>query len=639
MREMVMERQPVYQFGSFQLDPSQKILLHGGVRVPLNPKTFLLLLALIEAEGQVRSKDELLMRVWPDVVVEENNLTKNISVLRKALSNGAESAEFIENIPKVGYRFRAEIRQAQMPIMFANDTTAAGDGVTSKAEETGPPNDSFHRSIKKPVRLRWLWAGLAVALVIGVMLAWAKWPRTQPSAKPIMPAASVAVLPFKNLTGDVSQDYFTDGFAEGLADDLSRIKDLKVISRNSVFTFKGQGVDVREAGRKLNVAAILEGTVQREGDQWRITATLRETANGREMWRSEHHYQPLEDIFVIQHEIRCNVAANLQVILCNDGSDREHTKNLEAYLAYLKGLSHFNLRTSESLKQAIKYFEQAVALDPNYAEAWASIADAYYLSKWYGSLPPETVARRGGAAAKKALTLDGSSALALLMACIYLNDEGHTAESAELSNRIPLANPNFARFYHSAALYKSLLGHYDEGIKMMRRAQELDPLSLVVNTDTGYAYYIARRYDEAIAIYQSTLTMDSKFSLAHLLLGLALSQQGKHAEAINEVQQASERGSEYLAALGNVYARARRRQEAMETLENLRRLAQHQFVPPYQFAWIYCGLGDLEHAVDSLQKSARQKAGVIDFKHHPVYEPLRDDARYQQLLSQAAYPW
>jgi len=200
-------------------------------------------------------------------------------------------------------------------------------------------------------------------------------------------------------------------------------------------------------------------------------------------------------------------------------------------------------------------------------------------------------------------------------------------------------NPNLAQFVHSQGITKALLGQYDKGIELIRQAQRLDPLSLVVSTDVGYVYYIARRYDEAVAAYRNSLTMDAKFSLAHLLLGLALSQQGKHTEAIAEVRQAADRGSEQLAALGYVYARAGQRREALKMLERLQKLARQKYVPPYQFAWIYCGLGDLDRAVESLQESARQKTGVIDFKHHPIYEPLRVDVRYQTLLSQSAYSW
>ena len=185
----------------------------------------------------------------------------------------------------------------------------------------------------------------------------------------------------------------------------------------------------------------------------------------------------------------------------------------------------------------------------------------------------------------------------------------------------------------------SLIGRYDEGINFLKKAQQLDPLSLVVNTDVGYAYYIARRYDEAITAYRNAIAMDDSFSLAHLLLGLALTQKGQHDEAIAEVQRATDRGSEYLAALGNVYARAGKQKEAMAVLRELQQLAQKGYVPPYQLAWVYCGLGEVDKALIMMQKSVEKNVGVIDFKHHPVYEPLLADPRYQKLLLEAKLPW
>ncbi len=610
----------VYEFGEFQLDPQQKILLRDGERIALHPKTFAMLLVLVESGGTVVTKDELLAQVWPDTFVEESNLTKNVSILRKALSNGHDHSDYIETIPTVGYRFVMDVR-----LVTNGDVTQ---------EQPKPAGEPVVRPIPSFWQRHWRWvAGVALLLCcIGAVLYVRRTPAVPPAP------ASVAVLPFKNLTGDVEQDYFTDGLAEDLTNDLARLKDLKVIARNSAFTFKGQDVDVREAGRKLNVATILEGTVQRVGERWRITATLRESQSGRQLWRSEYQSSPLEDIFAIQKEIRCNVAANLQAVLCGDSADTPKTKNLEAYLAYLRGLYEFSRRTPVSLQQAIHHFEQAVTFDPNYAEAWATLADAYFVGKWYIPLSNEVMPKIK-AAAQRAIVLDDSMVYAHFMLAAYWSGQGQMVESEQETARARALDPNYPRHVHSQGITQALEGKYDEGVRLMRQVQQLDPLSLVVNTDVGYVYYIARRYDEAIASYRRALTMEAKFSLAHLLLGLALSQKGHHAGAIAEVQQASDRGSEYLAALGNVYARAGQRQEAMATLDQLQQLARRQYVPPYQFAWIYCGLGDRDRAVEALQKSAQEKAGVIDFKHHPVYEPLRGDARYEELLRQAPYHW
>ncbi len=482
---------------------------------------------------------------------------------------------------------------------------------------------------------RWLWlVGIAVLLSCTAGALYFRDKRSS-QAQP----KSIAVMPFKNLSGDVEQEYFTDGLTEHLIQDLSRLKDFKVIARDSVFRFKGKSIDWREAGQQLNVAAILEGSIRRNDDRLQINVTLRSTEDGRVIWASERSNQALSDILAIEKEIGCSVTANLQVVLCNNESSRIETNNIEAYLTYLKGLYQFNLRTSESLKKAINYFEEAVALDPNFAEGWAAVANAYYVGKWYIPLPPEVVTPKGSAAARKAWALDQKSAHACLMMAIYLSDNGQRDEAEAFDAQVLLLNPNYAYFSQSHGLYLSLIGHYDEGINLMKKAQQLDPLSLVVNTDVGYAYYIARRHDEAIIAYRKALAIDQKFSLAHLLLGLALTQTGQHDEAIAEVQRATDRGSEYLAALGNVYARAGKKPEALAVLKELQQLAQKGYVPPYQLAWIYCGLGDTEQALVMMQKSVEKNVGVIDFKHHPVYEPLLADPRYQALLLKIKFPW
>lgn len=619
-----------YEFGEFQIDPTERVLFHHGEHVRLQPKTFETLLALVEQSGHVVRKEELMERVWPDAFVEEINLTKNISTLRKTLGNGNGAGKFIETIPTIGYRFVVEVRQVE-----SSETASRRNGDAAMDAQEKPPvfvPAPRPRVPTSPRRL-WFWSG-GMAVLLGCIVA-AVYFRYTPSVPPA--PASIAVLPFKNMTGDVGQDYFTDGLAEDLTNDLARLKDLKVIARNSAFTFKGQDVDVREAGRKLNVAAILEGAVRRLGERWHITATLRESQTGRVLWRSEYQNSPLEDILAIQKEIRCNVAANLQAVLCG-GADTPKTNNLEAYLTYLKGLYQFNLRTPASLKQAIQLLEQAVTFDPNYAEAWATLADAYFVGKWYIPLSNEVMPKIN-AAAQRAVALDDSMVYAHFVLAQSWSSAEDVAKSDQETAKAKALDPNYPRLLHSQGITQALEGKYDEGIRLMRQVQQLDPLSLVVNTDVGYVYYIARRYDEAIASYRSALTRDAKFSLAHLLLGLALTQKEQHAEAIAEVQLASERGSEYLAALGNVYARAGQRAEALATLEKLQQLARHQYVPPYQFAWIYCGLGDRDQAVASLQKSAQEKAGVIDFKHHPVYELLRGDARYEELLRKAPYHW
>ena len=614
-----------YAFGAFQLDPQQKILLREGERIPLHPKTYATLLALLETGGEVISKDDLMERVWPGTFVEESNLSKNVSLLRKALSNGHDHSDYIETIPTIGYRFVEPVQHK-----------AGGDAAMERNGDVVMPVEKEKHVVPAPLYRLWLWSGFALLLLVGTSLVWFKWTRHQSTLIPA--GASVAVMPFLNLTGDTEQDYFSDGLTDHLIADLSRLKDFKVIARDSVCRYKGKSVDWREAGQQLNVGAILEGSINRVNDRLQINVRLRSTQDGRFLWSSESD-KALAEVLTIEKEIGCSVAANMQVVLCNDESSKLQTNNIDAYLAYLKGLYQFNLRTSESLKKAVKYFEQAVTLDPDFAEGWASLADAYFLGKWYIPLPNEMVTQKGGAAAQKAWALDQKSAHACLMMSIYSRDVGQPSEADKFVAQVLSLNPNYASFLHSHAIYVALIGHYDEGISLMTRAQQLDPLSLVVNTDVGYTYYIARRYDEAIAAYRKAIAMNGQFSLAHLLLGLALSKQGYHQEAIVEIQQAQDRGSEYLAALGYVYARAGKQPEAHTTLQQLQQLADKQYVPWYQLAWVLIALGDFDQAMTLMRKSFQKNAGVIDFKHHPIYEPLLADAHYQELLRQASFPW
>ena len=636
-----MGNKHLYAFGAFKLDPQQKILLRENERIPLHPKTYATLLALLESNGEVISKDDLLAKVWPDTFVEESNLSKNISLLRKVLSNGHDHSDYIETIPTIGYRFTESVQWVERE--RERERGRAGDAEIEAredkmlvAEESRPIPTPPSPPVPPSPRRLWLWCGLVLLVFAGASLAWVKWLRPRPPPAPV--DASVAVMPFLNLTGDAGEDYFSDGLTDHLIADLSRLKDFKVIARDSVFRYKGKSVDWREAGQQLHVAAILEGSINRVNDRLQINVRLRSTEDGRFLWSSEYD-KALAEVLTIEKEIGCSVAANMQVVLCNDESSKLQANNIDAYLAYLKGLYQFNLRTSESLKKAIKYFEQTVALDPDFAEGWAYVADAYYLGKWYIPLPNELVTQKGGAAAQKAWALDQKSAHACLMMSKYLRDAGQQSEADTFVAQVLSFNPNYASFLHSDGLYVALLGRYDEGLSLMKKAQQLDPLSLVVNTDVGYAYYIARRYDEAIVAYRKAIAMDAQFSLAHLLLGLALSKQGRHQEAIAEVQQAQDRGSEYLAALGYVYARADQEKEARATLQQLQQLAHKQYVPSYQLAWVFIALGDFDQAITLIRESFQKNAGVIDFKHHPIYEPLLTDARYQELLAKAHFPW
>ncbi|HET9532082.1 MAG TPA: tetratricopeptide repeat protein, partial [Blastocatellia bacterium] len=318
---------------------------------------------------------------------------------------------------------------------------------------------------------------------------------------------------------------------------------------------------------------------------------------------------------------------------------RHETTNAEAYEAYLKGRYYWNKRTGEGLKKAIEYFEQATRLDPDYALAYCGLADSYNLGVWYIPMPASEAVPKLKAAAGRAIEIDDQIAEAYLAMANAYSFEWKWEEGGASHRRALELNPGHATAHHWYALYLALIGRLDEAIEEIKRARELDPLSLVINTDVGWVYYLARRYDEAIDQYKRALELDPNFTLARFDLALAYSEKGMHDEAIAEMKQAEGRGSDYLAGLGYVYARAGKQREALESLGELKRLSKWQYVPPYHFAWVYTGLGQKDQAIAMLEKVYEEHTQhVVDFKMHPMFDPIRSDPRYQDLLKRIGLP-
>src|SRR5262249_4740934 len=333
----------------------------------------------------------------------------------------------------------------------------------------------------------------------------------------------------------------------------------------------------------------------------------------------------------------CNVASHLEAALC--GKQGGGTRNLAAYEAYLRGRYYWNKRTGEGLKKAIEYFEQATRLDPNYALAYCGLADSYSLGVWSIPLPVSEAVPQLRAAANRAVEIDPSLGEAYLSLANVYSFDWQWNESMRAHERAIALNPGNAQAHHWFALGLATAGRSNEAIREIERARELDPLSLVINTDFGWIYYLGRRYDEAITQYQRTLELHPNFTLAHFDLALALSARGRHAEAIAEMQKARGRGSDYLAGLGYVYAVAGSRADALKALDDLKRLSQVQYVPPYHVAWIYTGLGDKDKAIALLQKPYDgQTQHVVDFKMVPMFDLLRTDARFQELVRKVGLP-
>jgi TolB-like protein/DNA-binding winged helix-turn-helix (wHTH) protein/Tfp pilus assembly protein PilF len=624
-----------FSLGEFRLEPDLRLLARDGREVHLANKPFQVLLYLVEHRDRLVSRDELLDKFWDGCDVYDDTLRKAVGAIRKALDDPTDSPRFIETRRAGGYRYIGPLAEeilSNSAALEIEQTRGVRVVVEEEIHDSAPP------ALAQPQARRWLPALAALAIVLTAAMAFVYRHRAASSPAPV-PPRSLAVLPLKNLSGDAADEYLSDGIAESLINELAKINDLKVVSRASAFTFKGRETDPREVGRQLGVAYLLEGSVNKSGERLRVNLRLVSAADGRVVWAGDSYDRAWQDIFTVQDEISCNVAENLRVLLCDGYAHKRYTQNPAAYDAYLKGRYHWNKRTAEGLQQALAYFGQAVKLDPNYALAYCGLASSYKLAVWYVPLPASEAVPKMRAAAQKAVALDPQLAEArLAMVEVYSFDWKFDIMLRELEQARRLA-PNNADLQHAYGVGVALLGRFDEGLAASRRALELDPLSLVINTDLGWVYYLARRYDEAVAQYRKTLALDPNFTLARFDLALALSQQGKHDEAVAEMLRARGRGSDYLAGLGYVYAAAGRRQEALKTLAELKQMAQKQYVPPYHLAYVHTGLGDTEQALAALEKTyAEHTQHVVDFKTLPLFDPLRPNARFQNLLRRVGLP-
>jgi len=636
-----------YEFGPFRLDPNRHRLFRGDEVVALSPKAIQTLILLVENRGKLLERETLMDALWPHVIVEDANLTVAVSQLRKALNQNGDNAEFIETIPRVGYRFVAdicEVIEEPAPLILEERTRLQpiADNGEANGTPTAPPELQAKVSLlpeqRSPLRMqRRLIVALALCLTIAVAVIAYRFVRSSSNAPANI--GSVAVLPLKNLTGDPTAEYFSDGITESIISELSKLPELKVISRASVFIFKGKEIDPTEAGRRLGVGSIVEGSLLKSKDRIRVQLRLVAAADGHIIWSGDSYERAAADIFEVLDEISCNVAEQLRPVLCAGKPARRSTENVAAYEAYLKGRYYMAQRTAESLMKAIQFFQQATEIDPNYAVAYCDLAESYKLAVWYVPMPASEAVPKLQTAATKAIELDGSLAEAHgAMAEVYSFQWKWKESITELERSLAL-NAGYAAAHHGLGLGLALIGRNAEALAHIERARQLDPLSLIINTDYGWVYYLERRYDEAIAQYKQVLELDPNFTLAHFDLALSYSALGRHEEAISEMQKARERGSDYLAGLGYVYAMAGRRAEALKTLDDLKRLAEKQYVPPYHFGWVYTGLGDKDKAIALLQKTYDEHTQhVIDFKTVPMFDPLRSDERFQELVQKVGLP-
>jgi TolB-like protein/DNA-binding winged helix-turn-helix (wHTH) protein/Flp pilus assembly protein TadD len=616
------------RFGVFEVDLGACELTKRGLRVRLQEQPFQVLAMLLEKPGALVSREELQKKLWGQTVVDfDHGLNKAVNKIREALGDSAENPRFVETVARRGYRFLADVT----PI-----DTAADRRPDPGAEARVPPPPT------QPHRTRvWIGFGFGLVLALTVSLAWIFYSKSHSSPK----IRSLAVLPLESLSGDASQDYFADGMTDALIADLGQIGALRVISRTSVMTYKRVRKPLPEIARELNVEAVVEGTVLRSGERVRITAQLIQVPDEKHLW-AQSYEGDLQDTLALQNNVSRAIAEQIRVTLSRrEEAALENSKkvNPQAYDAYLKGRYFWNKRTGEGLRKAVDYFDRAIATDPDYAKAYSGLADSYALmGDWeYGLLSPRDAFPRAKAAATKALALDDklSEAHTSLAFILDLYDWGWASAEKEYKHALAL-NPGYATAHHWYAWHLMVMGRYGEGIAELKKAESLDPLSLIISADLADALCIARRYDESVQQSQKTIAMDPYFAVAHYQLGQALMQKRRHDEAIAEFRRAVELSGGNTTVesnLANAYAVSGRKEEAMKAVKDLEGRQSQDSSAAANIALIYVGLGDNARAMSWLDKAYRARFNP-SILLRPVFDPLRSDPRFQDLLRRIGLP-
>jgi TolB-like protein/DNA-binding winged helix-turn-helix (wHTH) protein/Flp pilus assembly protein TadD len=545
---MTIQAKQKLKLGNFEIEPEKRRLTRvGGELVPLAHKPFQVLLYLIENRERVVTRDELLEKFWDGHDVYEEALSKCVGTIRKALSDQLENPRFIETRWAEGYRYigplELETAQPELPIQEIKQSIRVK--VLAETDKTQDPLPSLENQTEIPAqpdspdqtnfsRRKVIIAVICVALAVCALFFLWRYRVGSVKNSP-EPIRSIAVLPLKNLTGDSEQDYFADGITESLLTKLSKIEGLKVIKLGSMLTYKNKEVDPKTVGQQLDVETVLEGSVRRSGETVRVDVRLVSAKDSSIIWSGDYEHF-MRDIFTLQDEIARRTVDELRGKLSKKEEQmlaRRYTENVEAYQLYTKGRFFWNKRSSSDFKKAIEYFEQAIALDQNYALAYSGLADCYILQVSNVIDPQRENLQKAKATATKALELDPelSEAHTSLAKLVWLYEWNWTAAETGFKRAIEL-NPNYETAHHWYGIFLSSMGRHEEALVEVKRAQELDPFSISINQDISRAYYHARQYDKAIEQGLKTLELHPNYIPINSWLDMAYAQKGEYDKAV-----------------------------------------------------------------------------------------------------------
>ena len=648
------------RLGEFELDLRTAELRNNGYRSILQGQPFQVMTVLLERPGELVTREELKKRLWPsDTFVDfDHSLNKAVNRLREALHDSAEKPRYVETITRRGYRLIAPVERIESPPSKAQLPASEARPIV---QSSSIQEQLTERTFASRLLQNHFAAILGTVLVLlSSGLAFLHWrgefgtkisagegrfiPNDRFSRQPggMAQIRSIAVLPLDNLSHDPEQEYFADGMTEALINNLSKIAALRVISRTSVMQYKATRKPLPEIARELRVDAVVEGSVQRSANQVRITAQLIDGKTEAHLW-SRSFDRDLSDVLALESDMAQAIAGEIQITLTPADVARfpaAHAVSQKAHDAYLRGRYLWNTRTKQGLEQSISFYQEAIKEDPQYALAYAGIADSYILLENNGKMPASRANPEMRMAAMKAVTIDPNLADAHMLLADVRETEWNWAGAEEEYKRALELNPGSARAHHWYAVFLSELKRFDEAVLEINRAVDLEPLSPRLQVNESNIYYLAGRLDEALKVLGSPI-IRSDNSTARTISGFIHLKKADFGKAIAELRanEEADRCADSIAYLAYGYARAGQKEEALASLQELQQLGKDEYIDPGLMAMIWTGLGNNDRALELLQEDYRLHASlVVSLGSDPVFEPLHSDSRFQVLLSRIGLP-
>jgi TolB-like protein/DNA-binding winged helix-turn-helix (wHTH) protein/cytochrome c-type biogenesis protein CcmH/NrfG len=628
-------------FKTFRLDTENHLLWRNGDRVPVAPKGFDVLAYLVEHAGRVVTQDEMLEALWSETYVNPEVLRKYILEIRKALGDRPDKPEFIETLPKRGYRFIASVTDESVaeptdsPKSLPTKEHASEETVEAEATPLELEGSSGKGKLWK----------LAIILVLAVVAAAAIGAYFRPGRSAAdassLNNASIAVLPFADMSPAKDQEYFSDGLAEQLINNLAKVSGLKVVGRSSAFQFRGKNEDLREVGRKLGVANVLEGSVRREGNHVRMTAELTKAEDGFQLW-SQTYDREIKDIFAVQDEIAraATEALRLRLLGTNGQPVASSLRNAnpEAYEAYLQA-EYFSGRgqSQEELDKALAYTDKAIKLDEKYAPAWALRASVQNAMAEVAPTDPTEGFRKARNDAERAIALDPSLAsayLALARTQIFCDWDWDAADTS--LTKAAALEPGSVEIFRIRSYRSRVLGNLDQAIRLYEQAVALDPLRTNSYSGLAYLLYVGGRYDEAKAALKKALDLNPQAAFVHLTLGKVLIAEGKPQQALVEIEKEPLEWGKFTGQ-ALAYRALDREYDSNAALAVL--ISKYGSGAAYQIAQVYAYRRESDKSLDWLERAYEQRdPGLTEINSDPLFKNLHHDARYTGLLKKMRLP-